>query len=158
MLTPEIHSEKLLDKIGHFAIEHLLLNSNADVHTPDYYINTPIHIAVMNNYYKLIKPLMECWDASGLWQYGKSLVAKFGCTSVVQLFIKHGQNADVTNLDGSTPLHLAFDNCHFEVIEVLLRNKADAKLIFATLHEKRLFISLLKSTTCQLRLLLEMFL
>ena len=33
-----------------------------------------------------------------------------------------------TNLDGDTPLHLASQNGHFEVVEVLLRNNADANI------------------------------
>ena len=119
----------LAAEIGHLTIAQILLKSDACIHVTDEYNNTPIDIAAMRGHYELAQLLMNSNEFPLKCVLTLYLAAKCGNTKdVQQCLLNYGENPDAANRNGDTPLHLASQNGHFEVVEVLLRNNADANI------------------------------
>lgn len=108
----------------HMATVDLLLNHCANVNANPRN-NSPLEQAVLSRDIELLCLLL--WrgaDASAPGSTALHTAAEYGDVRTVKLLLKHG--ADINSfIDGDTPLSLAIQNRHFDVVEVLVGSGAD---------------------------------
>ena len=51
--------------------------------------------------------------------------SKMGSLKIVQLLITAGANVNIANRFSNTPCHIAAMNGHYEIVELLVENRAD---------------------------------
>ena len=120
---------------GHAILVELLLSRN-DVYADhmDAEQNTPLSLAATGGYEAVVEVLMsrEDVDLNSVNMYGDtplSKATKFGHTAAVRmLLIKENVDVNHKNLQWDTPLHLAAKEGHTAVVEVLLRENANANI------------------------------
>ena len=100
--------------------------------------NTPLHIAAMRGYIKIVKMLLDmdaCIDAKNdLNLTPLHLAAKHGRSRIVQMLLQ--QDVSIVNDEddsSNTPLHLAALEGHFKVVQILLQCGAAVDARNATL-------------------------
>ena len=81
---------------GHYSISELLVENGADVYTVDDYGNNILHLA-----------------------------ARFGHAPLISFGLSHCLNVNGINIAGDTPLHVAIEHNHVEVVQLLIRAGAD---------------------------------
>ncbi|WP_264686855.1 MULTISPECIES: ankyrin repeat domain-containing protein [unclassified Wolbachia] len=87
--------------IGNLKVLQFLCDSGADVNTTisSRYLSTPLHIAAIN-----------------------------GKLEIAQFLLDRDANINATNYKGFTPLYLAFNHCHLDMVKLLLCRGADASI------------------------------
>ena len=86
-LSSNLFNKELLDR---------LMKNNAEINSPDFDGDTPLHFAVMNNNFEAVEYLLE-----------------------------NGANTNVKNKDGITPLHIAVKEKNYDITAKLLSSGAD---------------------------------
>lgn len=81
---------------GRYNIAEILVENGADVYIVDDYGNNILHLA-----------------------------AQFGHASLVSFALVHCLNINSINIAGDTPLHVAIEHNHVEVVQILIRAGAD---------------------------------
>ena len=108
-----------------------LLENGADIEAENADGLRPIHWAVRTGLVELV----EMWiqhhanvDAADV--YGNRPLHEAVChgLNVVQLLVHRGAKVNVQNVDGKTPLHVAIERKHSDVVEFLLKAVADVGL------------------------------
>lgn len=104
----------------------LLLDHGADVDQPDSQGRRPIHFAAYANNVRLVtswKAQRRCKDRQG--RVPLHFAAANGALSVFRYLLKLGEDCNVTDDDGWTPLHWACRQARPRVVEFLLDHKAN---------------------------------
>ncbi len=90
---------------------------------------TPLHIAAIRGYDKVVKTLLEVGalpeERTNNGQTPLHWAVLNGHANVVEVLLAAGTNPDVTNENCETPLYLAARKGHFKIIEILFKNQAD---------------------------------
>jgi ankyrin repeat protein len=81
---------------GRYNIAQLLVENGADVYAVDDYGNNILHLA-----------------------------AQFGHAPLISFALSHCPNINDINLAGDTPLHMAIEHNHPEIVQILIRAGAD---------------------------------
>lgn len=109
-------------------VKRLVEAYHADIHTKDYYQNTPLHGAARQGHLEIVKYLMSLGaDAMSRNHLGYTPfqeAAARGHLNVVKLFVKMVGNG-FTKIDESTPLHSAAYTGKIQIVEFLIMHKAD---------------------------------
>ena len=110
-------------------IVKLLLKHGACVNSAYTYIYwegyTPLHAAVERRHEKVVQLLLECGANDVPCENGKTVLHSAvgtGCSVIIEYVLKYSpevNNFDSKNKDGRTPLHIAAEEGHIEVVEVL---------------------------------------
>lgn len=142
----------------HFAVQKnaincvkLLLQHGAKTNPPQFYVETPLHIAAEMGFVECLKELLNA-DADVTAQMGNKrntalhLAAEDDFDECVAALIKAGANVNARNADEQTPLHVACLSQSIETVELLIKHGAD---VTATYRDGRttLHASIVKETS-----------
>lgn len=142
----------------HFAVQknaircvQLLLQSGANPNSPQFHIETPLHIAAEMGFIECLKELLKV-NADVTSQTGNKrntalhLAAEDDFADCVKALIEAGANVNARNADDQTPLHVACLTQSIETVELLIKHGADVK---ATYRDGRtaLHASIVKETS-----------
>lgn len=102
----------------------------------------PIHIAIQNDHWAVVKELLESKQGKKLihtsLENGDSplyLAANNGRIRMVRLLLRHGANAEQVDSNSWGPIHIAAQEGHFAIVEALLNSKVGNKLLDAPLQD-----------------------
>ena len=134
---------------GNFVITHLLLENGANVNAVDANGRTPLHMAVIESSPKEPKEkrLVRRGVVALLLKYGADpnikdkyysrtplhYAARDGAVEVVKAMLEHGADPTIRDSKGKTPLDLAKEAGHDEVVQILTSYTPSA----ASTHKKR---------------------
>ncbi len=113
---------------GHIEIVKFLLQNSADVTATNRYINTPIHVAVKNNQYNIVKYFIEeiNIDPNMTGKYENTLLhsaSDMGLLDIVKYLIETCHcDPMATNSYSHTPLHQAAMSGKLEVVKYFIEN------------------------------------
>ncbi|KAL8800854.1 MAG: hypothetical protein Q9182_004874 [Xanthomendoza sp. 2 TL-2023] len=108
-----------------------LLDQGAEVDAPDFHGWTPLHIACNVGHVEVVQLLLDVGAAIDFrGEYYKTalwLAAKDGRDTIARLLLSQGTNVDA-DFHGITPLHIACEQGHVEVVQSLLDFNADTNI------------------------------
>lgn len=126
---------------GNFLITHLLIERGADVNALDAYSRTPLHEAVSSLVGPKEKILKNYGVAMLLLKYGANpnirddyyswtplhYAARYGAVDIVKELLEHGADPTIRDNKGRTPLDIAKEFGHDEVVQILASAESNRK-------------------------------
>ncbi|XP_067928929.1 serine/threonine-protein phosphatase 6 regulatory ankyrin repeat subunit B-like [Watersipora subatra] len=115
---------------GHTSVADTLLEHKAFVNVKSKIGLTPLHLASRSGFNGLVKLLIETHGAtvdalSLAKKTSLHMAAEVGQMVVCNTLLKLGADPNATDEGGQTPLHLAAENDHSDVIKLFLKHKPD---------------------------------
>ncbi|MFM7603076.1 MAG: ankyrin repeat domain-containing protein [Pseudanabaena sp.] len=112
---------------GHLEIAKLLLEKGADVNIMSDEGFTALDAAIVKNQIEVVQFLLNKGANPNRYVAGATPLydAGYGYTKVVSLLIKHGADVNAKSFGSTTPLAIAIQNNHLDVVNLL--KKAGAK-------------------------------
>lgn len=105
-----------------------LVALGANVNARSHFGSTPLFWAAIHNKVEAIRTLVDLnADVDARDNHGETplfYAAKLSAINAVRVLIELGANVNATNNDGNTPIVLAFEDGHYEVVELLQRHGA----------------------------------
>ena len=117
-------------KKGHLDIVGLLFEYGAKPDTQNESENTPIHVAMAHEDWKVANLLLQYdfeVDCKGNRGTPLHLASYFGRIEIVTLLTHKGATVNSRNYTGMTPLMLAIQNGHIHVVKLLLQRNGTLK-------------------------------
>ena len=116
----------------HYAIQHngdpkvvkFLLRQGSNTEVADQSGRRPLHVAAKLGNAKIVRLLIDCAELDSTDNHDITplmLAVEQGSILVVQELLDHGANITASNLDGATPLHLAVEHGHRDIVGSILR-------------------------------------
>ncbi|KAG1673356.1 Ankyrin-1 [Nymphon striatum] len=110
----------------------MLLKSGTDVNSAQLEGLTPLHMAINNCRYEVVRELLDLMESRNDREASEKLngmsslmmACEKGHLETVTLLLQHHARVDVFDENGRMALHLAAENGHWAVIDVLLAHKA----------------------------------
>ncbi|MCJ1306964.1 hypothetical protein MMC25_000608 [Agyrium rufum] len=112
---------------GDFEVLKMLLEYGADLHLPDYQLNSPLHYAKTTACAEILlkhgasASVRNCWGATVL----HTLCLNSGDASHLLLLLDHGADCNARDREDQTPLHSAIVERRTAFVELLLSRGAD---------------------------------
>ena len=107
------------------AMMTLLVEAGADMNQP-WYLGTPLHVAARRRNVRMVQRLLDLGadPHAGDWD-GSSPAHKASDAATVRCLLEAGQNVEIVDNFGRTPLHRAAQLGRTEIVKVLLEMGAD---------------------------------
>ncbi|RJE26222.1 Ankyrin repeat protein [Aspergillus sclerotialis] len=116
----------------HYAIQHngdprvvgFLLTQGSNTEVADQSGRRPLHVAAKLGNAEIVRLLIDCAELDSTDNHDMTplmLAVEQGSIKVVQELLDHGANITASNVDGTTPLHLAVGHGHRNIVDSILQ-------------------------------------